>query len=64
MESQGHFDFYFPGASVLLRKGNKIIMGDRRKEGPGRERGKSEGRSSVGGGVGEVERVRKLNRGV
>jgi len=30
-------------ASVLLRKGNKIITGDRGREGPGWERGKREG---------------------
>jgi len=27
------------GASILLRRGNKIIIGGRGREGPGRERG-------------------------
>jgi hypothetical protein len=29
-------------ASVLLRRGNKIIMGGRRREGPWRERGRGQ----------------------
>jgi hypothetical protein len=38
-------------ASVLLRRGNKMIMGGRGREGPGRERGgggKKEGRMRCG----------------
>ena len=50
-------------ASVLLRRGNKIIKGSRsgRNLG-GREEGKGE--SGMGGDRGGVQRVRKLNRGV
>jgi hypothetical protein len=50
--------------SMLLRRGNKIIMRGRGKKGSGRERG--EGEKGVGSGMGrnkrEVQRVRKINR--
>jgi len=54
-------------ASVLLRRGNKIIMEGRGRERPGRERGgggKRGAGSGVGGDRGEIQRVRKLNGGV
>jgi hypothetical protein len=55
-------------ASVLLRRGNKIIKGRGweglgKKRGEGRE-GKRGAESGMGGGGGDVQRVRKLNRGV
>jgi hypothetical protein len=50
------------GASVLLRRGNKIITEDRGQEGPGRGRGKGGGGKKRG--AGSVQRVRKLNGGV
>ena len=50
------------GTLVLLKMGNKIIMGGRVRERRwGRERGTGSG---VGGDRGEVQRVRKLTRGV
>jgi hypothetical protein len=56
-------------ASVLLRRRNKIITGGRGREGSGRKRGGQENngggaRSDEGGDEGEVQRVRKLNRGL
>ena len=55
-------------ASVLLRRGNKIIKGSKGWEGLGRKRGrvgeKEEAGSDIGGDGGDVQRVRKLNRGV
>ena len=55
-------------ASVLLRRGNNIIKGSRHLEGLGRKRrggGKKRGEESgMGGDGGDVQRVRKLNRGV
>jgi hypothetical protein len=53
-------------ASVLLRKGKKMIMEGKGREGYGRERGGGErgAGSGVGGDKGEVQRVIKLNRGV
>ena len=54
-------------ASVLLRRGNKIVMEDKGREelGGGEKcgRGKREARSSVGRD-GEVQRIRKLGRGI
>jgi hypothetical protein len=54
--------------SVLLRRVNKIIMGDRGREGLKRKRGGGEEKgltgSGVGGDGGRLQRVRKLNRGV
>jgi hypothetical protein len=53
--------------SVLLRRGYKIIMGGRGREGLGRERergGDKGGRVRCGRDKGDVQRVRKLNRGV
>ena len=53
--------------SVLLRRGNKIISGSRGKERGGRDKGGEEKRgagSGVGGNGRDVQRVRKLNRGV
>jgi hypothetical protein len=54
-------------ASVLLRRGNKIIIGGRGKEGRGRERcqevRKGE-QDQVWKGTGEKSRVRKLNRNI
>lgn len=56
-------------ASVLLRRENKVIMEGRGREGPERERrrgGKAWEGSGVGADrvVGEVQRVRNLNKGV
>jgi len=52
-------------ASILLRRGNKIIMGGRGREGPWRERG-GRGKGGAGSGMGRdrraVQRVRKMNR--
>ena len=53
-------------ASVLLRRGKKIIPGGRGREGSGRERGRfSKGRagSGVGGDRRELQRVRKVDGG-
>jgi hypothetical protein len=54
-------------ASILHRRGNKIITRGREKEGPGKEKGgggKKRGTESrVGRDKREVQRVRKLNRG-
>jgi hypothetical protein len=53
-------------SSVLLRKGNKIITGSRKREQPWRERGvggKRGLRIRCGSRQGEVQRVRKLNGG-
>ena len=55
-------------ASILHRRGSKIITRDRRSEGSGRERGG--GGKKVGDRIrcersqGEVQRPRKLNEGV
>jgi hypothetical protein len=54
-------------ASILLRRGNKIIKGSRGQEGLGRKRrgeGKRGEESGMGGDGGDEQRVRKLNRGV
>ena len=53
-------------SSVLLRGGNKIIKGSRGLEELGRKkRGGERGEESgMGGDGGDVQRVRKLNRGV
>jgi hypothetical protein len=52
-------------ASVLLRRGNKIIKGRRGWNLGGREeREEKRGEESVMGGHGDVQRVRKLNRTV
>jgi hypothetical protein len=56
-------------AYVLLRRGNKIIMGGRGLEGLGRKTGKGEReKGGAGSGVGvdrgDVQRVRKLYRGM
>ena len=54
-------------ASVLLRRGNKIIKGSRGWEGLWRKRregGEKGAESGMGGDGGDVQRVRKLNRGV
>jgi hypothetical protein len=52
-------------ASVLLRRGNKIIKGNRRwkRLGRKRRRGRVEG-LGIGGDGGDVQRVKKLNRGM
>ena len=54
-------------ASVLLRKGNKIIKGNRGWEGLGRRK-KGRGEKGVESGIREdgrdVQRIRKLNRDV
>jgi hypothetical protein len=53
-------------ASVLLRRGNKVIKGRRGWEGIGgkrRGRGK-EGKNQVWEEMGNVQKVRKLNRSV
>jgi hypothetical protein len=50
-------------ASVLLRRRNKIIMGGRRRDVPGRGREKG-GQYQVWEETREKYRVRKLNRGV
>jgi hypothetical protein len=54
-------------ASVLLRRGKKIIMGGRRWERLGRKRvwrGEKKEEGSRMGGDGEVQRVMNFNRGV
>ena len=54
------------GASVLLRRGSNIIKGSRGWEGLGRKRGRGwgiEAESSMRGDE-DVQRVRKLNRGM
>jgi hypothetical protein len=55
-------------ASVLLRRGNKNNHGRKRVGGTWeeerRKRKKERARSSVGRERGDVQRVRKLNRGV
>ena len=55
-------------ASVLFRRGNKIITGERGWEGLGRKRGGGKGKKGTGTGMGgdegDVQKVRKLNRGV
>ena len=54
--------------SGLLRRGNKIITGDRGREGFGRKKGGGKDRngekSGVGVECGDIQRIRKLNRGV
>ena len=53
--------------TVLLKRGKKIILESRERNGSGRERGGGEERGSdsdMGGDGGEVQRVRKLNGGV
>jgi hypothetical protein len=52
---------------ILLRRGNSIIKGSRGWEGLGRKRrgrGKRGAESGMGGDRGDVQRVRKLNRGM
>jgi hypothetical protein len=53
-------------ASILHRRGNKIITGCRGREGPRREREQGGKKRRAGSGIGrngrEVQRVRKLNR--
>jgi hypothetical protein len=55
-------------ASGLLRRGDNIIKGSTGWEGLGRKRerggGKRGAESGMGGDGGDVQRVRKLNRGV
>ena len=52
-------------ASVLLRRGNNIIKRSRELEGHGMKKGGKRGaESGMGGDGGDVQRVRKLNRGV
>jgi hypothetical protein len=51
-------------ASVLLSSGNKIIKGSKGWEGLERKRRRGEEESGMGGDVGDVQRVRKLNRDV
>jgi hypothetical protein len=55
-------------ASVLLRRGNKIITGSRGWEGLGRKREEERTKGGAGSGMGEdmvdLQRVKKLNRGV
>ena len=55
-------------ASVLFRRGDKIIMGGREWTRLGEKRGGGEGKKSAGSSVdghrGNVQRVRKLNIGV
>jgi hypothetical protein len=52
-------------ASIPVRKGNKIIMGEQRREGPGCERGEKERKGGKQSGPGmerhrrEVQRARK-----
>jgi hypothetical protein len=54
-------------ASVLLRRGNKIITTGRAREGARRDR-EGGGKRGIGSGMGEdggeIQRVRKLNRGL
>jgi len=54
-------------ASVLLRRGNKILRGGRGWEGLGRKRG-GEGdwgaKSGMGGDEDDIQRVRNFNRGM
>jgi hypothetical protein len=54
--------------SVLLRRGNKIITGDRRWMGLGRKEGWREEKWGAGSDMGwyggDIWRVRKLNRGM
>jgi hypothetical protein len=54
-------------ASVFLRSGNKILTGDRSWKGLRRERGGG-GENGAGSGMRrnryDIQRVRKLNRGV
>jgi len=49
-------------ASVLLRRGNKIITGDRGREKAGRERGR--GKRGAGSSVGGKERYQRVRREV
>jgi hypothetical protein len=52
-------------ASILHRRGNKIITGGRERGGPERERGEERKKwagSGIGRDRGEVHRVRKSNR--
>jgi hypothetical protein len=54
-------------ATGLLRRGKKIILRSRGREGPGREReggGKRKAGSDTGGDGGEVQSVRNLKGGV
>jgi hypothetical protein len=54
-------------ASFILRRGKKIIMGDRGMKGYARERGIGQIKvvgSDVRGDGGLVQRVRKLNEGM
>ena len=56
-------------AFVLLRSGNKILMGVRGWEELGKKRGLVRGRktgegSGMGGNLDDIQRVRNLNRGV
>jgi hypothetical protein len=53
--------------SVLLRRGNNVIKGSRGLEGLGRNKGRVGERreeSGMGSDGGDVQRVRKMNRGV
>jgi hypothetical protein len=49
-------------ASVLLRRGTKIIMGGRERKGLEKEKGS--GGSGVGGDRGDLLNIRKFNTGV
>ena len=52
-------------ASILHRRGNKIITGGRGREGPGRKRGEggeSEAESGMERYRREIQRVGKMNR--
>jgi hypothetical protein len=54
--------------SVLLRRGNKIITGGRKREGLGRKKGGEWGKREAGSGMGgdrdNIQRVWNLTRGV
>ena len=55
------------GCFILLRRGNKIIKrsrGERDVRGRKEGEGKRGAESGMGGDGGDVQRVRKLNRGV
>jgi hypothetical protein len=51
-------------ASVLLRRGNKILTGGRGWEGFGRKRGVKRAGSCTQGDRDDIQWVRNLNRGV
>ena len=49
-------------ASILLRRGNEIIMGGRGREGPGKERERGGKKKKECNIRREVQKVRKMNR--